>query len=827
VSLSPQLPETEFERPSVTSARRQEREQVRGGSLVVVLASTLEAMAHHWHSGRPRRAEEWLAEFPELAADPESAVRVVYEEFCLREERGERVEAKELFDRFPQWHEQLAVVLDCHRLLRNVNEPEQAPAAGQSLGELRLLEELGRGALGKVFLATQPSLSDRPLVVKLTERRGNEHLSLARLQHTNIVPLYLVQDFPDENLRALCMPYLGGATWSSILQALCERPIPERSGRHIVEALDEVSHRTSAAATASGPAIGFLTRSTYVDAVCWIGACVADALYYAHQRGLVHLDVKPSNVLLAADGQPMLLDFHLACEITRLQDKTFNRLGGTPGYMSPEQTAATDAIRHGDPIPRPLDDKSDIYSLGVLLYESLAGRSPPTDTAKSRRELRKANPQVSQGLDDIVHKCLARSPTARYPDAGQLAADLRRHLASLPLGGVANRSLRERWRKWRRRRPLAMPLATLGIAATLVIGIAAGIVYRDRVRGAEALLSESQRELRINDFEHSVRHAKEALGNLRWFPWQVDLKDRIEAQIVDSKRGNATQGLHDFVEHLRLLDPQQVSEVDLKAYAGKCQELWQFRGMLIPRTDGSANSSAEVQLDEQLRHDLLELAAFYARLEVRRASPKSASDSQKQARTILDEAEALCGRSIILDLARRDCLPAASSDTKQVSADKLPDANNAWEHYALGRWLMQRQLLDEAERHFAAAVESRPNDFWAWFQLARCEFELGRMDEALAAAKVCVALAPKRPECYYNRGMCYAALRRDQEALTDFQHALQRGSPPSEVHYQIARLHLARNDIVSARKSLDQSLAEDRNNVAALALDRELATKGK
>jgi serine/threonine protein kinase/Flp pilus assembly protein TadD len=827
VSLSPQLPETEFERPSVAAARRQEREQVRGGSLVVVLASTLEAMAHHWHSGRPRRAEEWLAEFPELAADPESAVRVVYEEFCLREERGERVEPKELFDRFPQWHEQLAVVLDCHRLLRNVDEPEQTPAAGQSLGELRLLEELGRGALGKVFLATQPSLSDRPLVVKLTERRGNEHLSLARLQHTNIVPLYLVQDFPDENLRALCMPYLGGATWSSILQALYERPIPDRTGRHIVEALDEVSHRTSAAATASGPAIGFLTRSTYVDAVCWIGACVADALYYAHQRGLVHLDVKPSNVLLAADGQPMLLDFHLACEIARLQDKTFNRLGGTPGYMSPEQTAATEAIRHGDTIPRPLDDKSDIYSLGVLLYESLAGRSPPADTTTSRRELRKSNPQVSQGLEDIVHKCLARSPTARYPDAGQLAGDLRRHLASLPLGGVANRSLSERWRKWRRRRPLAMPLATLGIAATLVIGIAAGILYRDRVRGAEALFRESQRELGIKDFEQSVRHAKDAMGSLRWFPWQVELKDRIEAQIVLSQRGRAADSLHKVVEKLRLLDPLQVSETDRDEYAAKCQRVWKIRETLIARTDSSVAGPAEPQPDELLRHDLLELAAFYARLEVRRASPVNAPAAQKQAKKILDEAQDLCGRSIILDLARRDCLPAASSEAERASADKLPDANNAWEHYALGRWLMQRQLLDEAERHFAAAVELRPNDFWAWFQSARCEFELGRMDEALAAAKVCVALSPERPECYYNRGLCYAALRRDQEALADFSRALKMGSAPSEVHYQIARLHLARNDIVSARKSLNQSLAEDRNNVAALALDRELATKGK
>src|SRR5947209_1802701 len=80
----------------------------------------------------------------------------------------------------------LAVVLDCHRLLRNVDEPPKFPSAGQRLGEFRLLRELGRGGQGRVFLATQPSLSDRPLVVKLTAPTGQEHLSLARLQHTNI-----------------------------------------------------------------------------------------------------------------------------------------------------------------------------------------------------------------------------------------------------------------------------------------------------------------------------------------------------------------------------------------------------------------------------------------------------------------------------------------------------------------------------------------------------------------------------------------------------------------------------------------------------------------
>ena len=280
------------------------------------------------------------------------------------------------------------MVFQCHHLLRDDSELPQLPKAGESLGELQLIRELGRGALGRVFLATQPSLSDRLLAVKITPRRGEEHLSLARLQHTNIVPLYLVQDFPDEGLRALCMPYLGGATWAKVLKCVREIQPANRTGRQIVECLVEDQDKASGAVAVVSPAVSFLSRSTFVDAVCWVGACLADALSYAHQRGLVHLDIKPSNVLLASDGQPMLLDFHLASEIDRLQKNSIDRLGGTPGYMSPEQSAAADAIRRGTAITQRLDGRSDIYSLGVLLYESLVGELPAGDLDSIRRNLR-------------------------------------------------------------------------------------------------------------------------------------------------------------------------------------------------------------------------------------------------------------------------------------------------------------------------------------------------------------------------------------------------------------------------------------------------------
>jgi eukaryotic-like serine/threonine-protein kinase len=312
-------------------------------------ADAIEGMAAAWHEGRRQSAERWLDAQPRLKAHPRVAVRIIYEEVCLREEAGEAVDSAEIYRRFPEWRSALELLLDCHRVMQPEDATPAFPAAGQRLGEFQLLGELGRGGIGRVFLATQPALSDRPLVVKLTPRTTDEHLSLARLQHTHIAPLYLVQDFPEENLRALCMPYLGGDSWGHVLEDLARRQAPQRSGREIVELLEAAGQAGPETPRFTGPALRFLSRASYVQAVCWIGSCLADALHYAHQRGLVHLDLKPSNVLLSGDGQPMLLDFHLAREMVPAGGGPLDRLGGTRGYMSPEQNAATDAVRNGLP----------------------------------------------------------------------------------------------------------------------------------------------------------------------------------------------------------------------------------------------------------------------------------------------------------------------------------------------------------------------------------------------------------------------------------------------------------------------------------------------
>ncbi len=815
-------------------------------------AATIEEMAAAWHDGVQTPAERWFERHPDLAADPETAVRIVFEEICLREECGQRVESSEIFARFPQWRHALEIVLDCHRLLQSESAAPVFPEAGQQLGELQLLRELGRGGQGRVFLATQPSLSDRPLVVKLTPRSGDEHLSLARLQHTHIAPLYLVQEFPDEQLRTLCMPYLGGASWSHVLQILKAHPLAELSGRHIVEALDAAQDEPRTGGSV-GPALGFLARATYVEAVCWIGSCLADALHYAHQRGLVHLDIKPSNVLLAGDGQPMLLDFHLAHEVVPAGSQPIDRLGGTRGYMSREQEACAAAVRDGRRLEVALDGRSDIYSLGVMLYESLAGGLPPSDESAAQRALRQANSDVSRGLEDILLKCLAQHSAARYSDAGQLAADLRRHLAALPLQGVPNRSLQERWHKWRRRQPHALIVSAAGCVALAVILAAALWFHADRTSAARVAIAQAQQHFASRDFAAAIERAETGRAAIRFFPWHADLQQALKTQLSLATRAQLGDALHALVEKLRFADSvQNAPQAQLRSLESGCRKIWQVRDQ-IAALEGSA---ASADTETQLRKDLLDLTLLWSRLRLRLAAEDQLEQERRAVLRILDEVQAQWGSSAVLELSRREYRNALGEGEPPLATASLPAARTAWEHYLVGRFMLQSENLAQAQMEFERAIQLEPNSFWPNFYLTLCAYRLADFETALRAACVCVALAPHSTECYYNRALCYQAdghfeqsfddftraleldpsssaatlhrgmllieMRRFPEALADLRNALDRGASPEAVYYQMAVVHLAEQDRAAALTCLDRALEHDPAHSPALSLRRRL-----
>jgi tetratricopeptide (TPR) repeat protein len=742
-----------------------------------VAGRLVEELASAWMRGERPCVEEILARHPELGE--EEAIRLVYEEVCLREDLDHGWDSSEILRRFPQWRSRLALLLDGNRLLRSAPEPS-FPTPGETLGDFRILAEIGRGALGRTFLASQGSLAERLLVLKVTALGQEEHLSLARLQHMHIVPLYFEQVVPERNVRVLYMPYLGGTTLARILEALRPIPVAQRTGRDLLAALDGAAVAAAQDDPPVSPFRKYLARASYVESICWLGACLADALGYAHDRGLVHMDVKPSNVLVAGDGQPMLLDFHLARGPVEPGLSGADRLGGTTAFMSPEQAAAYSAICQGLPIPGPVDGRSDEYSLGVLLDRALGGRD---------------NPRVSTGLGDILRKCLATSPADRYAGAAALADDLRRHLNDLPLRGVRNRSLIERWRKWRRRRPAALARGALQLAAVAVALTVLGIaVVRTRDRARE---------------------------------------------VADLRRGLREKTAADLNRVVNLLrfrtGPDPPAGEEAGALLRRGLEIWNLRGRLATHDSPAA---------AQIKTDLLDLATICAGLRVHQeggggsASPAALRDAVG----LLDDALRQYGPSpaLVRDLQSY----AAALGSTAAAGLEVPEPRTAWEHYDLGRSYLRTGEYARALEEFGRSADQQPGEFWPHFFVGVCQRRLERPDEAAAAFSICIALAPQTAECYFNRGVAYEAGGQLDRARADYSRALEidphsadaalnrgilaaqlgdldaaladleraRAATASRqargrIWYHLALLHIARQDKAAARQCLAEALA--------------------
>ncbi len=326
------------------------------------------------------------------------------------------------------------------------------PQVGELLAGFRLLAELGRGAAGRVFLAAQPSLGDRPVVLKVTPRGREEHLSLARLQHTNIVPLYSEHVLRDRNLQILCMPFLGGATMAQVLEALADRPAAAAdretdSSRPWTGSSPGGMTACNRAVRSAGSSPSHLRRGHLFDR----GG--------ARRRIAVCPRTRPRpygrQAVQCAPGRRRPADaagFPPGPQPDHPGSPPPEWMGGTLEFMSPEHWRAVEAVREGRPVRDAVDGRADIYSLGMLLYVALGGVCRSRAMALWPRSIAatRGSPSGSRTSSTSASGAIPRD---RYRDAASLADDLRRHLADLPLRGVPNRSWPERWRKWRRRHP--------------------------------------------------------------------------------------------------------------------------------------------------------------------------------------------------------------------------------------------------------------------------------------------------------------------------------------------------------------------------------------
>ena len=355
-------------------------------------------------------------------------------------------------------------------LLRPPTDPP-APAAGPTLpphiGRYRILRLLGEGGMGVVYEAEQDS-PRRPVALKvirpglvspaLLKRFAQEVQILGRLHHPGIAQIYEA-GMADDGQPFFALEFIRGQPLDEYMRLLL-LPFPAR-----LELL----------------------------------AKVCDAVQHAHEQGVVHRDLKPGNILVDEAGQPKVLDFGVARAAEDLRSSTdrtrTGQLVGTLSYMSPEQVAADSAA---------LDARSDVYTLGVILFELLAGRLPyhleRLPLAEVARVIREREPSRLGSIDSIfrgdvetiVGKALEKDKARRYASAGELAADLRRHLSNKPIQARPPSALYQ-LRKFARRNK-ALVGAVLGVMAALAAGTVVSVLYAVRADHNAHVADENARK---------------------------------------------------------------------------------------------------------------------------------------------------------------------------------------------------------------------------------------------------------------------------------------------------------------------------------------------
>ena len=511
-------------------------------------------LEYSWQTGRRTDVAHYQSLFPEVLHAGKPLERVAFEEFRQRRLFGESVSKDHFHDHFAvdtdAWpdlpvgesvNEETTMVcsesvlrelsrVDSERAGRLAAGQRQLPEVGERFLDFQLVGELGRGAFGRVYLARQGDLAERFVALKITPQVSEEPNRLAQLQHTNIVPIYSVHR--QGSLQAICMPFLGPNTLADIVKTVEVAQALPNSGRSIVSTIavrpsstvlaDEIPPIGSAKPQAEPPSverlpeaetIRRLSHMSYLDAAVWIMTRVADGLAFAHEHGVIHRDLKPGNILLTDDGEPLILDFNLAVRCSPVE-QAVAIVGGTLPYSSPEQMVA---LRKGGSV----GPSSDIYSFGVLLFQLLTGHLPHpvhtgsfddvvarmlADRQAAAPSPRSSNPAVSPGLASIVCRCLAHDPRDRYENTRNLHEDLQRHLEHRPLRYVPNRSLVERTQKWSRRHPKLTSASSVAIFSLLLLAtmVVASASLFSRLQNSRAKAASRQFHERLVDAQSSL-----------------------------------------------------------------------------------------------------------------------------------------------------------------------------------------------------------------------------------------------------------------------------------------------------------------------------------
>ncbi|MCA9068345.1 MAG: serine/threonine protein kinase, partial [Planctomycetaceae bacterium] len=464
-----------------------------------------------------------------MTETPSDQVLKLADEFIDRLQNGERPEIKEYVERYPQWAEEIREVFPTIELMEDVaqtpisrstidstpnaiehrNELKQASSIESSLGQLgeyRLIREIGRGGMGVVYEAEQ-SHAGRRVAVKVLlqkdcesqgiyERFQREATAAARLHHSNIVPVFSVGE--EDGVPFYAMQLINGTNLHDLVTEIrraCHRPTLNQSDGTQTRSVGGGSPSSTHVVSLSDfqePGVGSPKnwifcpnwwnrkgRTAYFQNVARVALQLANALTYAHSRGMLHRDIKPANILVDCQGNAWVTDFGLV-KVDGLQSMTAtSEVLGTVRYLAPETFKGE------------WTEQSDLYSLGLAIYELLAIEPAFGETDRPRllwqimheniTPIAQRCADVPQDLATIVSKAVERDPTNRYNSAGEMAEDLQRFLNDEPIR-ARQVSLTEHLFRWVRRYPALASLmgviATLLVAATVASLIVAGSFRR-------------------------------------------------------------------------------------------------------------------------------------------------------------------------------------------------------------------------------------------------------------------------------------------------------------------------------------------------------------
>lgn len=446
-----------------------EEGEIRRLTLVELIKVDLE---YRWlNRDCPKRIFEYLAEFPELR-EGRVPCDLLYEEFHIRKQSGQEVKADEYREAFPSQAAEIASTL-------GIDQPYESSSLHRSnqrrrldeisikdtIEDFDLLVELGSGAFAKVFLARQQSMQ-RLVALKVATERSAEPQTLAQLDHDHIVRVYDQRILPERKLRLMYMQYVAGGTLQSVIERVRHTPPEQRRGTLLLEAIDESLERRGESRPVESSSRLWLASANWPEAVCWLGEKIARALNYAHELGVLHRDVKPANILVTAEGSPKLADFNISFSVQVAGATPAAYFGGSLAYMSPEQLEACNPAHFrqaGD-----LDGRSDLYSLGVVLWQLLTGLRPFHDeevkgdwssTLETMVKRRHSGidasdlarlPGCPEGLPSILETTLAPDCRHRWSNGMEMARRL--ELCTNPKACAllfpSNRSLRVKLRRY-------------------------------------------------------------------------------------------------------------------------------------------------------------------------------------------------------------------------------------------------------------------------------------------------------------------------------------------------------------------------------------------